>query len=87
MKLAKFNEDQALIIQVIEEAGEEDVENLAERLRFDRRRLFNILQNMQHKGLVKLKNTGYGTMATLSSKGRKTARLLWPELPYIRYGQ
>lgn len=85
MKLAKFNEDQALIIQVIEKSGEEDVENLAERLRFDRRRLLNILQNMQHKGLIKIKNTGYGVVATLSSKGHKTAHLLWPELPYVQY--
>jgi len=85
MKLAKFNQDQALILQIIKESGEEDVEHLLARLRYDRARLVNMLIGLQNRGLIKVKTTGYGTIATLSRKGRKTAHLLWPELPYIRY--
>lgn len=85
MKLAKFNEDQALILQIIEESGGEDIENLAASLRFERSRLVNLLIGLQHKGLIRIRNTGYGKTATLSRKGRKTTRLLWPELPYISY--
>jgi hypothetical protein len=85
MKLAKFNKDQALIMQVIEEAGEEDVENLLLHLKFDRQQLVNHLISLQRKGIIQIKNTGYSTVARLSTKGRKTARLLWPDLPYINY--
>jgi len=86
MKLAKFSEDQALLLQVIEEHGEEEVESLAASLRLERSRLFNMLISLQRKGLIRIKSTGYGTVASLSRKGRKTTRLLWPDLPYVRYG-
>lgn len=86
MKLAKFNRDQALLLQIIEESGEEDVENLVASLRFDRSQLFNNLISLQRKGLIRVKSTGYGTVASLSRKGHKTARLLWPEMPYVHYG-
>lgn len=78
MKLANFNHDQALLLQIIEESGEEDVEHLLLSLRYDRPRLFNLLISLKRKGLINIKNTGYSTVATLSSKGRKTARRLWP---------
>lgn len=86
MKLAKFNHDQALLLQIIEESGEEDVENLVASLRFERSHLFNNLISLQRKGLISIRSTSYGTVASLSRKGRKTARLLWPELPYVNYG-
>jgi len=85
MKKIELHEDQALVMQVVGEVGEEDFEDLVETLKFDRPTLLNILQNLQHKGLVVLKNTSYGIYVRLSSKGRKTIRLLWPEVPYIGY--
>jgi predicted transcriptional regulator len=81
MKKIDLNEDSALVLQQIEEIGEDDFENLNESLRFGRGYLAHILQGLQHKGLVKIR----GDWISLSSKGRKTAELIWPELPYIRY--
>jgi predicted transcriptional regulator len=82
MKHANFNEDQAIVMQVIDEAGgEEDFDFLAETLRFERARVIDILQSLQHKGLIKIRNSGYGTIAALSAKGRKTVHLIWPEMP------
>ena len=85
MKKIELHEDQALVMQVVSEIGEEDFEDLVETLKFDRPTLLNILQNLQHKGLVILKSTSYGIYIRLSSKGKKTMQLLWPEVPYIRY--
>jgi predicted transcriptional regulator len=76
-----LNEDSALVLQQIEEAGEEDIDNLNESLRFGRGRLTHILKNLQHKGLINIR----GEWITLSAKGRKVSRLIWPELKYIRY--
>lgn len=85
MKKIELHEDHALVMQVVSEIGEEDFEDLAETLKFDRPTLLNILQNLQHKGLVVLKNSSYGIYVHLSSKGKKTIQLLWPEVRYIRY--
>lgn len=84
MKKLRFNEDQALIIQIIEEFGEEDLDNLAMSLHFDHHRLLEIMKSLQRKGFVKLRSTGYGTAASLSRKGYAAARLLWPEAPRVR---
>lgn len=85
MKTVSLEEDQAVLLQTIDETGGQDVDNLAETLRFDRPQLVNLLVNLQHKGLIKLRVTAYGTDAELSSKGRKTIGLIWPDLPFIRY--
>jgi predicted transcriptional regulator len=81
MKTLELNEDSALVLQQIEEAGEEDFENLNESLRFGRNYLAHIIQNLQHKGLITIK----GQWIRLSAKGRKTTELIWPKTPYIRY--
>lgn len=85
MKKIELQEDQALVIQVVNQAGEDNVEELIETLSFDRSSLLNILQNLQHKGLIVFNRTSYDLYVRLSSKGKKTVNLLWPEVPYIRY--
>jgi predicted transcriptional regulator len=86
MKTIHLADDQALIMQIVGEFGEEDVEDLAVALSFERTSLLNVLRNLQHKGMIIIKNRGYGMYVQLSSKGKKTVDLLWPELPYLRYG-
>jgi predicted transcriptional regulator len=81
MKKIELNEDSALVLQQIDEMGEEDFDNLNESMRFGRGYLGHILQNLQHKGLIIIR----GDWVSLSSKGRKTTELIWPELPFIRY--
>jgi DNA-binding MarR family transcriptional regulator len=85
MKSIQLTEDYALVMQQIEEDGEEDFENLAETLRFDRGRLMNIISSLQHKGLLIVRYTQSGIWLKLSHKGKKLSGLIWPELPYIQY--
>jgi predicted transcriptional regulator len=81
MKTVELNEDSALVLQQIEEVGQEDFDNLNESLCFGRPYLAHILQNLKHKGLIKMN----GHWISLSSKGKKTTGMIWPETPYIRY--
>lgn len=81
MRKIEINEDSALVLQQIEEVGEEDFDSLNESLRFGPPYLWHILQNLHHKGLIKIR----GSWISLSSKGKKTTELIWPKTPYIRY--
>lgn len=70
--------DYALVLQQIEESGEEDFTNLAESLRIERGRLSHIIQALQHKGLITI-NRAHGSWIRLSARGRRLATTLWPE--------
>lgn len=74
--------DYALVLQTVHENGEEDFANLAETLRFDRRRLAHIVEALRHKGLIYLNRSTSGSSDAwirLSSKGRKCMTNIWPE--------
>jgi predicted transcriptional regulator len=81
MKKVELDEDSALVLQVIEESGEEDFDSLNESLRFGRSYLAHVLDNLAHKGLI----NSHGSWITLSGKGKRTTGLIWPESQYIRY--
>jgi predicted transcriptional regulator len=81
MKKIELDEDSALVLQQIEEMEEEDFDSLNESLRFGRPYLVHILQNLRHKGLIKVD----GPWIVLSSKGKRTTKVIWPKLDYIRY--
>jgi predicted transcriptional regulator len=81
MRRIDLDEDSALVLQQIEEMGEEDFDNLNESLRFGRPYLAHILQSLQHKGLIKIK----GHWISLSAKGKKTTEIIWPKLDYLPY--
>lgn len=80
MQKIELPEDQALVLQQVSESGEEDLETLAEIMRFDRSRLIHIVQSLHHKGLIYLtKNVYSDPWIRLSSKGRKLMTYMWPE--------
>jgi hypothetical protein len=81
MNKLDLNKDGALVLQHIQEAGEEDLENLNESLRFGRGRLTHILTNLQHKRLINVR----GGWIRLSAKGRKNNMLVWSEIDHNRY--
>jgi predicted methyltransferase len=81
MKKIDLNEDSAILLQQIEENELEDFDNLVESLRFGRPYTWHLLIDLKHKGLIKIQNQ----WISLSSKGKKTTEIMWPELPYIRY--
>lgn len=73
-------DDYALVLQQVGEDGTEDFANLAETLRYDRKRLVHIIQALQHKGLVLVTFDGQrDSWIRLSTKGRQLMRYLWPE--------
>ena len=78
--------DYALVLQTVHENGEEDFANLAETLRFDRKRLAHIIEALRSKGLIYLNRSTspIGRSSTdawirLSAKGRKCISTIWPE--------
>ena len=79
MKTIELPEDYALVLQQVDENGEEDFTNLAESLKFDRRRLAHIIQALQSKGLIYIHSTTQDIWIGLSSKGRRLMELVWPE--------
>ena len=83
MQRIELPQDYALVLQTVQENGEEDFSNLAETLRFDRPRLAHIIEALRSKGLIYLSHTtrsNYaGAWIRLSAKGRKCMNTIWPE--------
>jgi len=85
MKTIDIPKGYATIMHQIEEAGEEDFDNLVETLGGDRNRLMDILSGLRHKGLVIFHYSRWGLWLQLSAKGKKSVKIVWPDLPYIKY--
>lgn len=71
--------DYALVLQQVEENGQEDFAELAESLYFDRARLSHIISSLKHKGLVRVSYTAQDTWISLSTKGHRLVQSMWPE--------
>ena len=72
--------DYALVLQQIQESGQEDFANLSETLHIRRNRLSHIVDALRHKGLVRLTHDYRSDVwIELSSKGKRLAQYLWPE--------
>jgi predicted transcriptional regulator len=84
MRTIKLHQDYALVLQHVEENGEEDFTNLVESIQLDSKRLVHVLQALRHKGLIKMNMTAQDTWITLSSKGKRLMAVIWPE-PTHRY--
>ncbi len=80
MRTIELPDDYALVLQQVDENGQEDFNNLAESLRFDRSRLAHIIEALQHKGLIRFsRNGGREAWIQLSGKGQRLLRYMWPE--------
>jgi predicted transcriptional regulator len=80
MKNITLPADYALVLQQVNESGEEDLDTLSESLRVDKRRLSHIVQALHHKGLIYFsKDTYQDPWIRLSAKGRQLVRYVWPE--------
>ncbi len=67
--------NEALILQQINEDGADDAVMLAHQAGFTRRLTMKIISNLRDKKLISIKS-GW---VSLTSKGRKLVRELWPE--------
>lgn len=79
MRKIHLPHEYALILQEVEEREGDYFNNLAESLRFERARLMNILQVLQHKRLISLSQRTHETFVTLTRKGHKVAYSIWQQ--------
>jgi DNA-binding MarR family transcriptional regulator len=78
--------DYALVLQQVDEYGEEAFTNLAESLSMDRKRLSHVIHALQHKGLLKVSMAQRDIWIQLSSRGRRLVATIWPEsTPHFAY--
>lgn len=73
--------DYALVLQQVDEHGEEDFTNLAESLSLDRKRLSHIVHALQHKGLVQVHMVQRDIWIRLSARGRRLVAAVWHDSP------
>jgi len=80
MRKIELPEDYAIVLQQVNEWGEEDLTTLTETLRYDRPKLTHILQGLRQKGLIYFSQDTYrDPLVRLSSKGRRLMSYMWPE--------
>lgn len=76
----ELTSDEAIILQQIEEAGEEDVRGLVYSLRMTHQQVVAILERLKHKGLIRI-HARYGDWwVRVSVHGKRTLAMLWPEI-------
>lgn len=72
--------DYAMVLQQIQEDGEDDFETLAETLQVDRPRLAHIIDALYHKGLIRMsRESSRQAWISVSSKGQRLLTYMWPE--------
>ena len=80
MKRIQLPQDHALVLQQINELGEEDFTGLAQSLRIGRAKLAQIIQALHHKRLILVRRSSYAEVwVRLSAKGQDLMRRMWPE--------
>lgn len=81
MKRIELPHDHTLVLQQIQESGQEDFSGLAEGLQFGRERLAHIVQALHHKRLIVVeRSTTYAdALLRLSSKGKRFVAAMLPE--------
>jgi hypothetical protein len=83
MKRIRLPQEQALVLQQINELGEEDFSGLARGLHFGRAKLAEIIQSLHHKRLIIVRRASYADiLVRLSAKGQQVIHMVWPETQY-----
>lgn len=79
MQAINMPEDYALVLQQIDESGQEDFDGLSQALHIARRRVMHIVSSLQRRGLVRLtQETAYGPLIELSRSGKRLIHYMWP---------
>jgi len=73
-------EDYALVLQHIQESGEEDFVGLSRQLHITRQRLAYIIEALKQKHLILLDRKTYAaSWIRLSTQGKRLVMSMWPE--------
>lgn len=81
MKTPRINltSEDALVLQLISESGEEDLVSLQQSLGMNRGRLLAILKNLRRKGLITTRRISGDWWVYISGKGKQLTHYVWPE--------
>lgn len=82
MKTPRINltSEDALVLQLISESGEEDITSLEQSLGMNRGRLLAILKSLRRKGLISIRRISGDWWVHISGKGKQLTHYVWPEL-------
>ncbi|TXG77671.1 hypothetical protein E6P97_01310 [Patescibacteria group bacterium] len=72
--------DYALVLQQINEDGQDELAVLGETLNIRRSRMLHIVTSLRKKGLLLIEQNSWGdAWVRLSAKGKKIVSQLWPD--------
>ena len=72
--------DYALVLQQINEDGQDELAVLGETLNIRRSRMLHIVTSLRKKGLLLIEKNSWGdAWVRLSAKGKKIVGQLWPD--------
>jgi DNA-binding MarR family transcriptional regulator len=82
MKTPKItlSNDDAMVLQIISESGEEDIISLEQALGMKRGRVMAIIESLRSKGLISVQRTAGDWWVSVSSKGKQLTSFVWPEM-------
>lgn len=82
MKVSHINlsNEDAMVLQLISETGEEDLANLSRSLGMRRARVMASLESLRRKGLITIQRTASDWWVHISSKGKQMSTYIWPEM-------
>lgn len=77
--------NEAIVLQQVNEDGEDDARTLSRTLGLSRQHTMSILARLKHKGLVAL-NTSYDDLwVHMTKKGKALMSYVWPESRQLVY--
>ncbi len=75
--------EDALVLQQINESGEEDITSLQQMLGMRRKRVMACLESLRRKGLITVQRTASDWWVQMSSKGKQLTHYVWPDTPTL----
>lgn len=76
--------EDALVLQIISESGEEDIVSLERSLGISRGRVLASLESLRRKGLITVRRISGDWWVRISTKGKQLTHYVWPELAMSR---
>lgn len=75
----KLTTNEAIVLQQVNEDGEDDIRTLASQLGMSRTSLYSTIERLKHKGLVAMNNSLDDLWIRLTRKGQQLVHYVWPE--------
>ena len=83
-KEMSLSTSEAIVLQQLQEDGEDDMSLLSSQLGFSKGRIVALINGLKQKGLLVINHDYKGTWIRLSTKGNHLISYMWPEMQ-MRY--